>query len=165
MKNLLDRRTPVLTLLTLILLSLTILNLSSCATLHLEKPYVSLVNFSPRPINGFEAAFDITLKVKNPNSVALPLSGMTYEIALNGESLLKGATGNLPTIPAYGEDEIQLSISTSLLSAPKILLSLLNKPSTDIRYQFKSRLDLKGMLPSFNIVEEGVLPVRTGKSG
>lgn len=163
MKNLPDRRAPALITLKLIVLSMIILNLSSCATMHLQKPHVSLVNFSPRPINGFEAAFDITLKVQNPNSVSLPLSGMTYEIALNGDSLLKGATGNLPTIPAYGEDEIQLSISTSLLSAPKILLNLLNKPNTDIRYQFKSRLDLKGILPSFNIVEEGVLPINSGK--
>lgn len=157
MKKLLNRCALVLLVLSLIG------SLGSCATLHLEKPYVSLVDFKPRPISGLEAAFDITLKVKNPNSVSLPLSGMTYEIALNGASLLKGATGNLPTIPAYGEETIQLSLSTSLLSAPKIVLALLNKPEEEIRYQFKSRLDLKGVLPSFNIVEEGVLPLTYGK--
>lgn len=137
-----------------------VLVLSSCASLKLEKPQISLVEFIPKPIKGLEAEFDVVLKINNPNAIALPLQGMSYQIALNGDSLLKGVSNNLPTIKAYGEERITLTISTSLISAPKIVLKLLNNPGKDIRYQFKSKLDLKGMLPSFTIVEEGILPIR-----
>lgn len=144
----------------LLVFVLVTLSLSACSTMQLQRPQVSLVEFTPRPITGFEAIFDIKLKVLNPNAVALPLSGMTYEIALNGEPLFRGASADLPTIKAYGEEYIQVSVSTSLLSAPKIILNLANKSTRDIHYQFKSKLDLKGMLPGFTIVEEGVLPLR-----
>ena len=136
------------------------IGISGCANLQLDSPKISIVNFTPKPIKGFDAEFDIVLKIKNPNAIALPLTGMSYQIALNGEPLLSGVSNDLPTIKAYGEEEIAVSVSTNLLSAPKFILKLLNNSNKDIRYQFKSKLDLKGMLPSFNIVEEGVLPLK-----
>ena len=136
-----------------------ILALSGCASLQLEKPHVALVNFTPRPLDGLEAQIDIVLRITNPNAMALPLAGMNYQIALNGEPFLSGVSNNLPTIKAYGEETVAVTVSTSLLSTSKIILKLLNSANKDIRYQFKSTLDLKGMLPSFNIVEEGLLPI------
>jgi len=121
----------------------------------MEPPRVALVSLSAPTLSNLEALFSVKLRITNPNSIPLPLKGMNYSLALNNYSVFQGVSNNLPTIAAYGEEVVELSVSTNLLSAPKFLLDLASKPDQAINYNFSSKVDLKGALPSFNIKESG----------
>ncbi|WP_083608131.1 LEA type 2 family protein [Teredinibacter haidensis] len=133
--------------------------LSGCASMQLEQPQVSIIGFSPVKTSGLEALFELQVRIANPNGIPLPIQGMSYEFAINDTGLLRGVSNNIDTIPAYGSQDIALQLSANLLSAPKILYNLLKKPNQKIHYAFKTKIDLKGALPSIRLVEEGELPV------
>lgn len=141
----------------LLVLGLYLLLLQGCATLRLEPPHIAVVNIKPVAGNGLGLAFDVQLKVVNPNGVALPIKGMSYQLALNGIEVLQGATAEIPSIPAYGERQFSVPVSASLLAAPKLLLQLANQSAPTLDYEFSARIDLQGFLPSQYVVEKGRL--------
>ena len=134
--------------------------LNACANLQLQSPQVSVISISPSQNSGLDLGFDVKLKVTNPNAIALPIEGMNYALALNGAKLLRGTTGKVPTIAAYGSETIDISVSTNLLSAPQFLVGLLGKSNEDISYELSGTLDLAGYLPSLSISESGKVPLR-----
>ena len=66
--------------------------LSACAQFSpvLEKPGVSVENISLANNNFLSPRFNIALRVTNPNSIALPVVGMTYAINIEGVELFNG---------------------------------------------------------------------------
>lgn len=139
--------------------ALLMMVLSGCATLNLEAPRVSVVRIAPVKSTGMEALFELDVRISNPNGIDLPIRGMSYQVAINGTDLLEGVSGNIPTIPAYSSETVTLSLGANMLSAPKILYSLMKNPSDEIRYSFSTKVDLVGALPSFRLVDEGSLPM------
>ncbi len=132
--------------------------ISGCASLRLEQPQVSLIGFSPVKSSGMETQFALNVRISNPNSIDLPIKGMSYQFSINGADLLQGVSNSIPTIPAYGSEDVTLNMTVSLLSAPKLLYSLMNKQGEEVKYAFTAKIDLSGMLPAFTIRESGVLP-------
>lgn len=145
---------PLLTRTLLPLFLLCIIN--SCATLKLETPQVSLINIKPYTHQGM--GFDIELNIANPNSIALPVSGISYQMKINGTSLLQGVSNQVSTIPAYGSVPVRISTSISILSAPKIFLNLMQNKNQKLSYELSTKIDLEGLLPSFRVVSKGELP-------
>ncbi len=138
---------------------LMILSTAACESIQLTPPQVSVLKIRPSNSGGFDLEFFIDLKISNPNSIALPVNGMSYSISLNNAKVLQGVSNSIPTIPAYGSQYVTVSISSNLLSAPKLLVNLLKNPSSTIQYELNGKIDLEGLLPSFNIVEKGEVPL------
>lgn len=131
--------------------------LSACASMQLEQPQVSVIGFKPLSASGLDAIFELDVRIANPNNIALPVQGMSYEFAINDTGLLRGVSSQIGNIPAYGSRDITLQISTSLFSAPKILFNLMKDPAQKIHYTFTTKLDLAGVLPTIRLVEKGVI--------
>lgn len=143
----------------LLAVSLLIL-LGGCATLNMEPPQIALTSITPASSGGLDTSFNIGLRISNPNGVSLPIKGMSYKIALNGAEVLQGVTNQIPRIPAYGTENVTVTVGANLLSAPKLLSSLMRNPDQRIRYDFSTKIDLEGPLPGFNVVETGFLPTQ-----
>jgi len=68
-----------------------------------QAPYVSLSDLQVREIGLFEQRYRLKLRIQNPNSFALPISGMNYQLHINGKKFAGGVSRQPVTIPAFGE--------------------------------------------------------------
>jgi len=140
------------------LLLLTVF-LASCATLSpdYEEPTVTLSSFRALPSEGMVPAFEIGLRIINPNSTALNLDGIVYTISLEGYELVKGVGKDFPVIEGYSEGEVKLTASANLLAGIRFVGDMMQSKGESLEYEFKAKLDLGGLYPSIRISESGEL--------
>jgi len=133
--------------------------LAACAGMRpgYETPTVTVKSFRALPSDGVVPNFEIGLHVINPNSDALPLRGVAYTINLGGYELIKGVGNELPVIEAYGEGDIVLTASASMLSAIRLINDLMNQPSEKIPYEIAAKLDIGAFRPAIRVREVGEL--------
>lgn len=136
-----------------------ILVISGCATLPnlLKDPSVALESVSLANNNLLSPRFKLVLRVTNPNSIALPVKGMSYTINIQGVELFSGATNDIPQIAAYGDTVLTLELGTNIIKAGNLLRLLLDKSTNTISYNIGAQIDLSGIPTHFNINEAGVI--------
>ncbi|OWY39205.1 hypothetical protein CEK28_10065 [Xenophilus sp. AP218F] len=112
--------------------------LGACSTLDYKKPQISVSDIQPGKTTLFEQNFDLTLRVKNPNDVALKAKGLQFDLNVGGERLGSGVSGKPLSIPAMGEGLVSLQLTTSL---PAWLRQLGNLSRNDgkIAYEIQGR--------------------------
>jgi len=133
--------------------------LGACATMSpgYEEPTVTLSSFKAIPSEGMVPAFEIGLRIINPNSQALNLEGIVYTVSLEGYELVKGVGKDFPVIEGYSEGQVKLTAAANLLAGIRFVSDMMqNKGETkDLDYEFKAKLDLGGLYPSIKIRESG----------
>ena len=131
--------------------------LTACAQLQpgYEQPTVTLSSFKAIPSEGMVPAFEIGLRIINPNSTALDFNGIVYTISLQGYELVKGVGKDFPVIEAYSEGTVQLTASANLLAGIRLIGDLVNSPDEQLDYEFKAKLDMGGLYPSIHVRESG----------
>ena len=107
------RATTALTAVTAVVL---LLALSACATLtaRLEPPRVSLAGLELTELGVFEQRYRLRLRVQNPNDVALPITGMAFRLDLNEREFAHGVSDGKVTVPAFGEAELDVTVTSTL---------------------------------------------------
>ena len=92
--------------------------LSACATMSpdYEEPTVTLSSFRAIPSEGMVPAFEIGLRIINPNSQALNLNGIVYTVSLPGSDLVKVVGKDFPVIEGYSAGEVKLTATAKLLA-------------------------------------------------
>ena len=145
-----------ITLKPLVALALIIM-LSACATLNpdYEEPTVTLSSFKALPSEGMIPAFEIGLRIINPNSQALNLDGIVYTISLEGYELVKGVGKDFPVIEGYSEGAVKLTAAANLLAGVRFVTNMMQSQHESFEYEFKAKLDLGGLYPSIRIKETG----------
>ena len=133
--------------------------LSGCAALdpNYEEPTVTLSSFKALPSEGMVPAFEIGLRIINPNSTDLNLQGIVYTVSLQGYELVKGVGKDFPVIESYSEGVVMLTASANLLAGIRFVSELMNQSEQALEYEFKAKLDLGGLYPSIRITEVGNL--------
>jgi LEA14-like dessication related protein len=141
-------------ILTILLLSMA---LASCATMdpNYEEPTVTLSSFKALPSEGMVPAFEIGLRIINPNTQALNLEGIVYTVSLEGYELVKGVGKDFPVIEGYSEGEVKLTASANLLAGVRFVTNLMQEQRDTFEYEFKAKLDLGGLYPSIRVKEKG----------
>lgn len=137
-------------------LLLTLL-LGACATLSpdYEEPTVTLSSFRALPSEGVAPAFEIGLRIINPNAQSLALEGVVYTISVQGRELVKGVGKDFPVIEGYSQQDIVLSASANLLAGIRFIGDMMQAPSESLEYKFEAKLDLQGLYPSIRVSEGG----------
>lgn len=135
--------------------------LAACATLNgLDTPpRVSLVRFEPVEIQLLEQRYLATVRIQNPNSVDLPISGMDYAISINDSQFADGVSNQQVTIPAYGEETLEVSVTSTLAG----LLDQLQRFSTGdgkVRYRIAGKLAISGIPTGVPFEREGEVDLR-----
>lgn len=126
------------------LLSCLTILLSSCSSLSsfVERPGLSVANFSMVDGNLFQQTFRVRLKIDNPNSFALPILGLNYGLNIAGVDVADGTNADGVNIPANGTDYLDIDLSTNLLRSLPDLTDVIRTGGKDLSYSFSGNLNL-----------------------
>lgn len=130
---------------------------SACASLptNYEKPQVSVTSFAISPESQGTLTFDIGLRVINPNSVALPLRGMTYTVDIEDNRILTGVASDLPKIAAYETAAFVIQATPDLLGGIRLLNQVLTGEQSRYGYRLNAQLDVGALFPLIHVEETG----------
>jgi LEA14-like dessication related protein len=83
------------------------------AALNIANPTYSIRNLQPHvaiglPLSNSAIDLDFDLGVDNPNSVGLKMSGINFDMLVNGNHLLSSQSSNIVDIPAKGYGAVHL---------------------------------------------------------
>ena len=145
----------------LIYLLLPLLLVTGCSTMGLDdfdEPEVELVGLEPLPSQGMEARFLVRLRIVNPNSTALDIDGMAYEVYLRDSRILSGVSNQPLAIPAFSEETAELEVAAGMFASLSLLRDFMtNPPDAGIPYTLKAKLSRGGMGGTIRVSREGVI--------
>jgi LEA14-like dessication related protein len=106
-------------------------------TSDLQAPRLTLVSANMTSADVFSQQFRVRIRAVNPNSMALPVKSIDYQLFLEGDSFAEGVSEAAFVVPANGEKEFDLTLRTNFVSSIGRLLSRLTGESrTSIQYTF-----------------------------
>lgn len=105
----------------LALLCLSLALFSGCATFQPEPPEVRLADLAIERIGLFEQRYRIGLRMQNPNDRALDIESLRFDLALAGRSFADGVAAGGFTLPAGGEERVEVVVSSDLGSVLDLL--------------------------------------------
>jgi LEA14-like dessication related protein len=125
-------------------LALLVLAISGCASLHrqIEEPSLSIVGLEIVDLGLLQQRYAVTLNVQNPNPLTLPVSGMSYALQVGGKDFARGVTSKPFTLPAYGEAQVQVDLTTNLLDSVRRIQALLDSGMETVGYSLTGRLQV-----------------------
>lgn len=99
--------------------------LAGCSTMNqkLDPPELSLVGIQMLSTDMFAQKFRVRVLVKNPNDLEIPVKGIEYTIILMGDSFAEGESTDKFVLPAKGEAEFDMLVTTNFVSSFGRLLS------------------------------------------
>jgi LEA14-like dessication related protein len=99
--------------------------LGGCAALapDLKTPELSLLGIQMLSTDMFAQKFRVRVKVENPNDLELPVRGLDYKIILMGDIFADGVSSDRFVVPANGEAEFDMVVTTNFVSSLGRLIS------------------------------------------
>jgi LEA14-like dessication related protein len=125
----------------------------------LETPKLSLVNLRLQEATLFEQRLQVRLLVQNPNDIALPVRGITFDIELAGEEFAQGVSARAFEVPALGEAEFDVLITANVATTVlRILDQGRGKRVESLDYRIRGKLSTSlGLLRSVPFDEKGTI--------
>lgn len=118
----------------LALAALAALLLSGCAVLpRFEAPRLSVVGIEMQSADLFSQRLKVRMRVLNPNARDLPVKGINYRIEVNDSELGRGLTNTPFVVPALGEAEFDVQVTTNVAGLLAKLLSRRKTETLDYR--------------------------------
>jgi len=96
--------------------------LSGCAYTHLQAPAISLVSVELTDVQIEEQHFKVRLHVQNPNDRALPIKSVSCTLQVEGVEVGQGKSAGPFTVPAHGETDADMLVTTNFASSVPNLL-------------------------------------------
>lgn len=125
-----------------------------------ESPTVTISSFKAIPSEAGLPAFEIGLRVVNPNIKPLELRGVAYTISIEGHDIIKGVGNDLPVIDGYGEGEFKLTASANLFAGIRLITDLMRSDKNTFRYEFAAKLDVGAFLPAIRVTDANEISLR-----
>ena len=99
--------------------------LAACTTLgpDLRAPQLEVLAVQMLSTDMFAQRFKVRVKVQNPNDLELPVRGLEYTILMMGDSFAEGMSDQAFVLPALGEAEFDMLVTTNFVSSFGRLLS------------------------------------------
>jgi LEA14-like dessication related protein len=113
-------------------------------------PRITLADIRVQEIKTLESAFQIGLRVINPNEIPLEISGLECELKLDGKGFATGVSGEHHEIPAYGSAIIPVTVYASMLDMVASAISFAKGANGDdgrtkpLRYELTGHVRLGG---------------------
>lgn len=137
--------------------------LGGCATLapHFEHPRLYLVGVEVKDATLSEQHLRVRMRVENPNDRPLPVRGIDYSLRIGGEDFGSGSSVSAFTVPARGEAEFDMLMTTNLAATLWKVLPRLKDSSQPLEYRLVGKVSTDlAFLHSIPFDERGSLPVR-----
>ena len=89
---------------------------TGCSTIQhgLERPRINIARITPAEIKVFEQVFDLELRIQNPNDLPLAISGLAFELKLNGKRFATGVSNESMVIDRLSSRVIRVEALTTL---------------------------------------------------
>jgi LEA14-like dessication related protein len=84
----------------------------------------------------------VRLRVDNPNTVPIPVIGLTFRVRLGGDGLLSGSSMEAFSVPAGGSESVVVEVDTDLVSSLSRLVALVQGPAGALAYEATGELSL-----------------------
>ena len=109
----------------------------------------------------FAQLFKARVKVENPNDIAVPVESIEYKVFLMGDRFGEGTTDRPFLLPAHGEAEFDMMLTTDFVSALGRLVSRMGGNKLEnVEYEVTGTLHLeKGLVRSIPFNHKGLLNV------
>ncbi len=118
----------------LVIAALAALCLQGCAVLpKFETPRLSVIAMEMQSADLFSQRLKVRMRVLNPNSRDLPVKGIRYRIEVNGSELGQGLTNTPFVVPALGEAEFDVQVTTNVAGLLAKLLTRRKAETLDYR--------------------------------
>jgi LEA14-like dessication related protein len=128
---------------------------------QLEEPKLNLVGFKLIDAQLLEQRYELTFRLLNPNDVALPITGIYYEVELAGKAFATGVNASPVDVPAYGETRVTVEMSTTLLQSIRQLATLAEAQPQQLDFHLKGHLNVNlPMLGKIPFSEKGQIKLR-----
>jgi len=137
---------------------------SACASVvgPVEEPRISITSIRLLPPSGAEQRIEVGLKLMNPNGFDLKAKGIVVNAGFNDVPVLSGAIAEPPVVPAYGEQEMKMTLSASLLNGIRLVRSIMQHPEDPVSYRLDARIDLKLPLTrTLRILKQGEIAAQS----
>lgn len=135
--------------------------LAGCTAIptDLQRPEVSFVSLRAVEASVFEQKLEVRMKVRNPNSIELPVNGLDVDLELAGEPFAHGVSAREFVVPALGEAEFDMNVTANAVTALLKIAGSEHK-SKEVEYRVKGKLSTRlGMLRTIPFDETGKLPL------
>ncbi|CAE6486733.1 MAG TPA: hypothetical protein DEO56_04170 [Nitrosomonas nitrosa] len=110
-----------------------------------QNPDISLAGIELVELGLLEQRFNLKLRIQNPNDVALPINGMTFEIELDGATFARGLSDKVVTVPRLGEIVMEVKAASTLGMVWKQLVESQKSRRDKVDYRLSGRLFLQGL--------------------
>ena len=116
--------------------------LGCAGTLHsgVEPPEVYLSDIAPVEIGLFEQRLRVELRILNPNDFAREVTGLDFQLDVNGIQLARGLSNEEITVPRLGESIVSVMTSTTVLDIVRQIENL--SQQQEMSYEIRGRLYL-----------------------
>ena len=135
--------------------------LAACTTLgpDLQAPQLEVVAVQMLSTDMFAQRFKVRVKVQNPNDLELPVRGIEYTILMMGDSFAEGMSDAPFVLPALGEAEFDMLVTTNFVSSFGRLLSRVGGGKLEnIDYEIVGKVYVeKGMLRKIPFSHRGTV--------
>ena len=134
--------------------------LASCTTLgDLQTPRVQVLGVQMLSTDMFAQRFKVRVQVQNPNDLALPIEGLDYKILMMGDSFAEGVSSDHFLLPALGDAEFDMLVTTNFVSSFGRLLSRVGGGKLEnIDYEIAGKIFVdKGMLRKIPFSHRGTV--------
>ncbi len=105
----------------ILMLVLSVTLLTGCATFRPEAPEVRLADLSIESIGLFEQSYRLGLRMRNPNDRALDVESLRFDLTLAGRSFADGVSTEAFSLPAGGEERVEVVVRSDLGSVLDLL--------------------------------------------
>ncbi|HET7757909.1 MAG TPA: LEA type 2 family protein [Steroidobacteraceae bacterium] len=120
-------------------------------------PRLSIVGVQLVSSDLLEQHFKVRMRVENPNARVLPVGGITYTLEVEGEPFASGESDAGFVVPAMGEAQFDMNMTTNL--AGTLMRLLARGPDTlgqGVAYRLSGKVSLShGWLRSLPFEERG----------
>jgi len=137
--------------------------LGACAlTSKFTPPTLSVVDVQLQSSDLWEQRLKVRMRVQNPNDRRLPVKGLEYTMEVEGQQFASGESAASFVVPAMGEAEFDMNVTTNLAGT---LIKLLGRGSDlrgqSVAYRLAGKIALsEGLMRSIPFEERGTFTLQ-----
>jgi LEA14-like dessication related protein len=121
-----------------------------------ETPQLSIVGVELVKSDLWEQRLKVRMRVQNPNKRALPVKAIAYTLEVEGQQLASGQSAASFVVPASGEAEFDMNVTTNLAGTLIKLLGRGSEAMQSVPYRLSGTLSLSaGWLRSIPFEQQG----------
>lgn len=136
-----------------------LLLVAGCSTLKFEAPKLTVISMKVQSADIFSQRMAVRMRVQNPNDRELPIKSISYTIEVNNAEFAQGLSDTPFVVPAMGEADFDVQITTNLANA---LTQLFGRRGADtLDYHLRGEVALSsGFLRHIPFDEHGSVKVK-----